>query len=88
MLLISLGGIFKLYDLFLNAYIALRPGAQRPVHHQTRRLLRSARVGFFIFSTFAGMWVGCVCFGFIANRFGRRSIFTFLLVWYSLATAR
>ena len=44
-------------------------------------------VGFFVFCTFAGMWLGAVGFGFIADRLGRRSIFTFSLVWYSLATA-
>ncbi|HVE05764.1 MAG TPA: MFS transporter, partial [Paraburkholderia sp.] len=43
-------------------------------------------VGFFVFCTFAGMWVGCIGFGFIADRLGRRSIFTFALVWYSVAT--
>ena len=86
-LLISLGGIFELYDLFLNAYIA--PGLVRSGLFTTSPagFFDPHGVGFFVFSTFAGMWVGCVCFGFIADRFGRRSIFTFALVWYSLATA-
>ena len=33
------------------------------------------------------MWLGSVGFGFVADRLGRRSIFTVSLVWYSLATA-
>jgi putative MFS transporter len=84
--LISLGGIFELYDLFMTAYIA--PGlvksglfANSPVG-----LFGISGVGFFVFCTFAGMWVGCLGFGFIADRLGRRSIFTFALVWYSIAT--
>jgi MFS transporter, putative metabolite:H+ symporter len=44
-------------------------------------------VGFFVFCTFAGMWLGATGFGFVADGLGRRSIFTVSLVWYSLATA-
>jgi MFS transporter, putative metabolite:H+ symporter len=86
-LLISLGGIFELYDLFMTAYIA--PGlVSSGLFTSTPAGFFDPRgVGFFVFCTFAGMWVGCLGFGFIADRFGRRSIFTFSLVWYSLATA-
>jgi MFS transporter, putative metabolite:H+ symporter len=86
-LLISLGGIFELYDLFMTAYIA--PGlVSSGLFTSTPAGFFDPRgVGFFVFCTFAGMWVGCIGFGFIADRLGRRSIFTFSLVWYSLATA-
>ena len=85
--LISLGGIFELYDLFLTAYIT--PGlVSGGLFTGTPAGFFDPRgVGFFVFCTFAGMWVGCIGFGFIADRLGRRSIFTFSLVWYSLATA-
>ena len=85
-LLISLGGIFELYDLFMTAYIA--PGlVSEGLFTGTPAGFYDPRgVGFFVFSTFAGMWVGCIGFGFIADRLGRRSIFTFSLIWYSLAT--
>jgi MFS transporter, putative metabolite:H+ symporter len=86
-LLISLGGIFELYDLFMTAYIT--PGlVSGGLFTSTPAGFFDLRgVGFFVFCTFAGMWVGCVGFGFIADRLGRRSIFTVSLVWYSLATA-
>ena len=86
-LLISLGGIFELYDLFMTAYIT--PGlVSGGLFTSTPAGFFDPRgVGFFVFCTFAGMWVGCIGFGFIADRLGRRSIFTFSLVWYSLATA-
>jgi putative MFS transporter len=86
-MLISIGGIFELYDLFMTAYIA--PGLVKSGLFTTNSagLFGISGVGFFVFCTFAGMYVGCIGFGFIADRFGRRSIFTFSLVWYSLATA-
>ena len=84
--LISLGGIFELYDLFMTAYIS--PGLIRSglFSAAAPSFFSPHGVGFFVFSFFAGMWVGCVGFGFIADRMGRRSIFTVSLVWYSLAT--
>ena len=33
------------------------------------------------------MFVGCVGFGYVADRLGRRSIFVFSLLWYSICTA-
>src|SRR5215469_14355571 len=86
-ILISFGGAFEFYDLLMTAYIA--PGlvasglfTARPVG-----FFATEGVGFFVFCTFAGMWLGAIGFGSIADRLGRRSIFTVSLVWYSLATA-
>lgn len=86
-LLISLGGIFELYDLFMTAYITpgLVSGGLFTIAPAGFFDPRGA--GFFVFSTFAGMWLGCVGFGFISDRLGRRSIFTVSLVWYCVATA-
>jgi len=39
-----------------------------------------------IASTFVGMFAGTLLFSSLSDRFGRRTIFTFALVWYSLAT--
>lgn len=86
-LLISLGGIFELYDLFMTAYIAPGLVSDGLFTSTPAGFFDPHGVGFFVFCTFAGMWVGCLGFGFIADRLGRRSIFTFSLVWYSLATA-
>ena len=86
-LLLSLGGCFEFYDLFLTAYIG--PGLVRS------GLFSGASVSFFGFSglasfvsaTFAGLFVGTLVFGFAADKFGRRLIFTSSLLWYASATA-
>jgi putative MFS transporter len=78
--LISLGGGFEFYDIFLTAYVA-------PGMISSGLFADNNGVGYFVFAGFAGMFVGCMGFGFIADRFGRRSIFITALLWYSLASA-
>ena len=85
-LLLSLGGCFEMYDLFFTAYIG--PGLVRS------GLFSSASAAFFGFNglasfvaaTFAGLFVGTMLFGFAADWFGRRMIFTCSLLWYTAAT--
>jgi putative MFS transporter len=84
--LISLGGAFEFYDLFMTAYIAPGLIAAHLFSANTAGFFAPDGVGFFVFCTFAGMWAGSVGFGFIADRLGRRAIFTFSLLWYCLAT--
>jgi MFS transporter, putative metabolite:H+ symporter len=91
--LISLGGWFELYDLFLTAYIA--PGLVKAGYFTPQSLgvfnvlgpLHVAGVGTFVFALFAGLFVGAIFLGHVADRYGRRSVFTFSLVWYSITTA-
>jgi putative MFS transporter len=85
-LLLSLGGCFEFYDLFLTAYIG--PGLVRS------GIFSSTSLSFFGFSglasfvaaTFVGLFIGTLLFGFAADRLGRRMIFTWSLLWYSAAT--
>ena len=85
--LISLGGMFEFYDLFLSAYIAPGLVASGLFAASTAGLFAVDGIGFFVFCTFAGMFLGCMGFGSIADRLGRRSIFISALVWYSAASA-
>src|SRR6185437_10103913 len=86
-ILISLGGAFEFYDLLMTAYVAPGLVASGLFTARPAGFLALNGVGFFVFCTFAGMWLGCVGFVFVADRLGRRAIFTVSLVWYSLATA-
>jgi putative MFS transporter len=46
-----------------------------------------AGVGTFVFAMFAGLFVGAIFLGHFADRYGRRTVFTFSLIWYSITTA-
>ena len=91
--LISLGGCFELYDLFLTAYIA--PGLNKAGYFTPQSLgvfnilgpIGVAGIGTFVFALFAGLFVGAICLGHVADQYGRRTVFTFSLVWYSVTTA-
>jgi putative MFS transporter len=91
--LISLGGVFEFYDLFFTAYVA--PGMRKSGLFSPQSLgffasleaVRVAGFGTFVFSTFAGLWVGVVAFGQAADRFGRKAVFTWSLIWYVVSTA-
>ncbi len=85
-LLLSLGGCFEFYDLFLMTYIG--PGLVRS------GLFASGSVSFFgltglasfVSATFAGLFIGTLAFGFAADRYGRRTIFTYSLLWYTASS--
>jgi putative MFS transporter len=86
-LLLSLGGCFEIYDLFLTAYIA--PGLNRSglLTTTTQAFFGFSGIGAFVAATFAGLFIGTFFLGFLADRFGRRSIFTFALLGYTAASA-
>ncbi|MBV9548798.1 MAG: MFS transporter [Alphaproteobacteria bacterium] len=79
--LISLGGFFEFYDLFLAAYVV--PGLTAE-HILVKDSYFAGPAGF-VAAFFAGLWLGTALFGFVADRLGRRAIFTFSLVWYAAA---
>jgi MFS transporter, putative metabolite:H+ symporter len=85
-ILLSLGGWFEVYDLFFTGYIA--PGLNRSglLTTTTQAFFGFSGIGAFVAATFAGLFVGTFFLGFLADRFGRRAIFTFALLGYTAAS--
>ncbi len=85
-MLISLGGGFEFYDLMMTAYIS--PGLVRAgvFHVGEAGLLGQSDQATFAAATFLGLFLGAILFARVADRFGRRAVFTAALVWYALAT--
>ncbi len=76
--LVSLGGWFDLYDLFMVAYL----GAALQESH----FLTLHQFSLLVAAGFLGMFLGTVFFGLASDRVGRRSAFVVLLLIYSAFT--
>ena len=84
--LISFGGWFEFYDLFFTAYVAIglfKSGIFKPT---TLGLFDFQGFASFVAALFTGLFIGTICFSWLSDRFGRRSIFTFSLLWYSIGS--
>ena len=82
--LLSLGGWFEFYDLFFTAYVAIGLFNAHLFTPTTKGLFDLQGFASFVASLFAGLFVGTLAFSWLSDRFGRRSIFTFALLWYSV----
>lgn len=73
--LVSLGGWFDFFDIFMVAYIgaALRDAG----------FLDLAQLSLLVSSGFVGMFVGAIVFGLGSDYMGRRTSFIFMLLIYS-----
>jgi putative MFS transporter len=84
--LISLGACFEIYDLLQTAY--LTPGliSDGVFKNEARGLFGLTDQALFAAATFAGLFVGTILFSSVADRFGRRMVFTLSLLWYTAAS--
>ncbi|MGF0238013.1 MFS transporter [Rhodococcus sp. IEGM1300] len=84
--LLALGGFFETFEMFSTSFVL--PGIVRS------GVLVSTTEGFFalngaaayIAATFIGLFIGTLGFGMIADKFGRRAVFTYALLGYALCS--
>ncbi len=83
--LLGFGMFFELYDLLFSAYVA--PGLVKSgvLTAKTAGLFGTTGVASFIAALFTGLFIGTILCGFLADRYGRRAVFTWSLIWYSAA---
>jgi len=84
--LLSLGGCFEFYDLFLTAYLSPTLESVGIFRKGAAGLFGLSDQAAFASVTFAGLFLGTIGFAQVADRFGRRTIFTASLLWYSAMT--
>src|ERR1700731_224155 len=82
--LLSLGGMFELYDLFMTAYVI--PGLMKAGLLANVAVSIFSGPALFVAATFGGLFIGTFVFGYVADKYGRRTIFTYSMLWYSAAT--
>lgn len=83
--MLSLGFFFELYDLLYTGYVA--PGIVKSgiLTSTTQGLFGTTGIASFIATLFLGLFIGTIACGFLADRFGRRAVFTYSLLWYTVA---
>jgi putative MFS transporter len=85
LVLLGFGMFFELYDLLFTAYVAPSLVKSGVLTASTAGLFGTTGVASFIAALFTGLFVGTILCGFLADVYGRRAIFTWSLLWYSVA---
>src|SRR6202012_1237241 len=71
--LLSLGGMFEFYDLFMTAYVV--PGLMKAGLLTNVSVSIFAGPALFVAATFTGLFIGTFVFGYAAAKYGGRTIF-------------
>jgi len=83
-ILLSLGGMFEFYDLFLTGYII--PGLVKAGMLTGISIGMFSGPALFVAATFTGLFIGTIAFGSVADKYGRKTIFTWSMLFYCVAT--
>ncbi|MDR3522145.1 MAG: MFS transporter [Acidocella sp.] len=82
---IAAGGWFEFYELFMPGFISIGLVRAGIFTMSNRGLLDYHSFASFLGSFFFGMLLSTALFGFVSDRFGRRSVFIYSMVFYSIA---
>jgi MFS transporter, putative metabolite:H+ symporter len=83
--LLSLGAFFEMYDLFQTAYVSPGLISSGIFRVGAKGLFGLTDQATFAAATFAGLFAGTILFGSVADKFGRRAVFTWSMLWYTVA---
>lgn len=83
--LLSLGAFFEMYDLFQTAYVSPGLISSGIFRVGAKGLFGLTDQATFAAATFAGLFGGTILFGSVADKFGRRTVFTYSMLWYTVA---
>lgn len=83
--LLSLGAFFEMYDLFQTAYVSPGLISSGIFRVGAKGLFGLTDQATFAAATFAGLFAGTILFGSVADKFGRRTVFTWSMLWYTVA---
>jgi MFS transporter, putative metabolite:H+ symporter len=84
--LLALAAIFEVYDLYQTAYIPVGLVRDGIFGSTDKVVFGLSGQATFAATTFLGLFVGAIAFASVADRFGRKSVFVWALVGYSIAT--
>jgi len=84
--LLSFCGFFEIYEIALTAFLS--PGLIREgiFHAGAKGFFGLADQASFAAATFVGFFVGAALFSSVADKYGRRAVLTYSLLWYALST--
>ncbi|MGI4860572.1 MAG: MFS transporter, partial [Janthinobacterium lividum] len=85
-ILLSLGGCFEFYDLFMTGYIAPGLIGSGLFAKNTVSVFAMNSIAAFVAATFLGLFIGTLGLSFLADRYGRRRVFVWALIGYTVAT--
>lgn len=82
---IAAGGWFEFFELFMPGFISLGLVREGLFTLSNKGLTDTHSFASFLASFFFGMYLSTFAFGFVSDKFGRRSVFIYSMVIYSVA---
>ena len=83
---ISFGAFFEIYETALTSLLAPMLIREGVFHGGRDGLFGLPDLASLAFATFGGLFLGALLVSALSDRFGRRPIFTYSLIWYAAAT--